>query len=242
MILLFTLLMLIFCIFLIIGLIKPKWLPRFYPNKYRTRKKSTLIFSLLIIVCMVGIAYFSPKLTPEQIAQRNQERAEKALEQSKKSSTENAVQQENDSEQQNISRENVSSSEDNKQDEPIQEKIENICKNDIPDGDELVEVKVNEDMSNENWGSGKNIILIYFKSQSGYRNAELEKVANIMKDVYSAELPISEVTIFTQDMSGKLIMKSTLSDERAAKIDWDHIRYSKFDKQLNEIWTVPALR
>lgn len=39
MIVLFTLLMLIFFIFLVVGLIKPKWLPRFYPNRYRTRKK-----------------------------------------------------------------------------------------------------------------------------------------------------------------------------------------------------------
>lgn len=231
MIVLFTLLMLIFFIFLVVGLIKPKWLPRFYPNRYRTRKKSTLIFSLLIIACMAGIVYFSPKLTPEQIAQRNQERADKI-----------AARQESSSNQQDDLDKNSSNANDNQKSESIQGEIENICKKNIAADDQLVEVKINEDMGNKYWGSGKNIVLIYFKSGSGFRGVELEKVANIMEGVYSTDLPISQVVVFSQDMSGHLIMKSTLSEERAAKIDWDHIRYSKFDKQLDEFWTIPELR
>lgn len=180
---------------------------------------------------MAGIVYFSPKLTPEQIAQRNQERADKIV-----------ARQESSSNQQDDLDKNSSNANDNQKSESIQGEIENICKKNIAADDQLVEVKINEDMGNKYWGSGKNIVLIYFKSGSGFRGVELEKVANIMEGVYSTDLPISQVVVFSQDMSGHLIMKSTLSEERAAKIDWDHIRYSKFDKQLDEFWTIPELR
>lgn len=126
--------------------------------------------------------------------------------------------------------------------ESMQDKIESICRKNIKDGDELVKVEVNEDISNKNYGSGKFIVLPYFKSQSGVRSTELMKISKMMKNIYSEELPISEVTIFTQDMSGKTIIKSTLSAEKAATIDWKNIRYSNFDKQLDKFWTAPGLR
>jgi hypothetical protein len=128
------------------------------------------------------------------------------------------------------------------QEENMQSKIESICRKNISNGDELIKVEVNEDMSNKNYGSGKVIVLPYFKSQSGARSTELMKISKMMKILYSEGLPISEVTIFTQDMSGKTIMKSTLSAEKAATIDWENVRYSNFDKQLDKFWTVSGLR
>lgn len=141
----------------------------------------------------------------------------------------------------NVSQNNAFSSA-QPQEEDMQSKIEAICLKNIKDGDELVKVEVNEDMSNKNYGSGKLIVLPYFKSQSGYRSTELMKISKLMKNLYSEGLPISEVTIFTQDMSGMTIMKSTLSAEKATAIDWKNVRYSSFDKQLDKFWTAPGLR
>lgn len=122
------------------------------------------------------------------------------------------------------------------------EALTEICRANISNGDELVDVEVNEDMSKENYGKGKLIVLPKFKSQSGFRSSELMKVCKMMKAIYDAGYPVSEVTIFTQDMSGMTIMKSTLDEKKAKQIDWSTVTYADFDKQLSKFWAVPDLR
>lgn len=124
----------------------------------------------------------------------------------------------------------------------VPKEIDRICKEQLSEGDELAKVEVNEDMSSKNFGSGKLIVLPYVHSQSGFKSAELMKVCKMMKALYSSDLPISEVTIFTQDMSGKTIMKSTMSADRASSIDWGTVEYNNFDSQLDKFWTVPSMR
>lgn len=124
----------------------------------------------------------------------------------------------------------------------VPKEIDRICKEQLSEGDELAKVEVNEDMSSKNFGSGKLIVLPYVHSQSGFKSAELMKVCKMMKALYSSDLPISEVTIFTQDMSGKTIMKSTMSADRASSIDWGTVEYKNFDSHLDKFWTVPSMR
>lgn len=124
----------------------------------------------------------------------------------------------------------------------VPKEIDRICKEQLSEGDELAKVEVNEDMSSKNFGSGKLIVLPYVHSQSGFKSAELMKVCKMMKVLYSSDLPISEVTIFTQDMSGKTIMKSTMSADRASSIDWGTVEYKNFDSHLDKFWTVPSMR
>lgn len=120
--------------------------------------------------------------------------------------------------------------------------LKEICQAEISKGDELVDVEVNEDMSKENFGTGKLIVLPKFKSNSGFRSSELMKAAKMIKAIYAAGYPVSEVTVFTQDMSGHTIMKCTMNEQRAASIDWSVVSYSEFDKYLSNFWAVPALR
>lgn len=123
-----------------------------------------------------------------------------------------------------------------------QEQLEEICRASLSSGDELVRVEVNEDMSKENAGQGKLIVLPYFKSQSGFRSAELMKAGKMIQAIYASGLPVSEVTTFTQDMSGQTIMKCTMDAKRAAALDWTSVNYKNFDKDLTKFWAVQSLR
>lgn len=123
-----------------------------------------------------------------------------------------------------------------------QEQLEEICRASLSSGDELVRVEVNEDMSKENAGQGKLIVLPYFKSQSGFRSAELMKAGKMIHAIYESGLPVSEVTTFTQDMSGQTIMKCTMDAKRAAALDWSSVNYGTFDKDLTKFWAVQSLR
>lgn len=123
-----------------------------------------------------------------------------------------------------------------------QEQLEEICRASLSSGDELVRVEVNEDMSKENAGQGKLIVLPYFKSESGFRSSELMKAGKMIQAIYESGLPVSEVTTFTQDMSGKTIMKCTMDAKRAAALDWASVNYNTFDKDLSKFWAVQSLR
>lgn len=123
-----------------------------------------------------------------------------------------------------------------------QEQLEEICRASLSSGDELVRVEVNEDMSKENAGQGKLIVLPYFKSQSGFRSAELMKAGKMIQAIYASGLPVSDVTTFTQDMSGHTIMKCTMDAKRAAALDWSSVNYNTFDKDLSKFWAVQSLR
>lgn len=123
-----------------------------------------------------------------------------------------------------------------------QKQLEEICRASLQSGDELVSVEVNEDMSKENYGTGKLIVLPHFKSQSGFRASELMKAGKMIKAIYDSGLPVSEVTTFTQDMSGQTIMKCTMDAKRAAALDWTSVNYKNFDKDLSKFWAVQSLR
>lgn len=64
----------------------------------------------------------------------------------------------------------------------------------------------------------------------------------IMKALYESGLPISEVTVFIQDMSERTTMKCTMDEKTAKNINWDAISYKHFDKYLDEVWMIPQLR
>ena len=64
----------------------------------------------------------------------------------------------------------------------------------------------------------------------------------MIQAIYASGLPVSEVTTFTQDMSGKTIMKCTMDAKRAADLDWSSVNYKNFDKDLSKFWAVQSLR
>lgn len=235
--------------------------------KKRSKKKPAICFGFCCVAFIAALGYGMASETPEERALRQQQREEYAQDQlDKKNQMEAAISAKKELESTKIEQAKKDAVAQKIYDDQekyeawlaakaqqiyddqaeyeawVPKEIELLCKSAIKDGDELIKVEVNEDMSNKNYGSGKFIVLPYFKSQSGARSTELMKISKIMKNLYSEGLPISEVTIFTQDMSGMTIMKSTLSAEKAAVIDWKNVRYSSFDNQLDKFWTVPALR
>ena len=121
------------------------------------------------------------------------------------------------------------------------EQIEQICRQKA--GDKyFTKVDVNEDMSKENFGKGKLIVLPYVKDEAGFRRTGFALSGEIIRALYESGLPISEVTVFVQDMSGHTTMKCTMDEKTAKRIDWDTVSYKHFDKYLDNLWMIPQLR
>lgn len=121
------------------------------------------------------------------------------------------------------------------------EQIEQICRQKA--GDKyFTKVEVNEDMSKENFGKGKLIVLPYVKDEAGFRQTGFALSGEIIRALYESGLPISEVTVFVQDMSGHTTMKCTMDETTAKNIDWNTVSYKHFDKYLDDLWMIPQLR
>lgn len=121
------------------------------------------------------------------------------------------------------------------------EKIEQICRQKA--GDKyFTKVEVNEDMSKENYGKGKLIVLPYVKDEAGFRSTGLALSGEIIRALYESGLPISEITVFIQDMSERTTMKCTMDEKTAKNINWDTVSYKHFDRYLDDVWTIPQLR
>ena len=197
----------------------------------RSKRKWIKVLAVGAVMFLIPLIYGMVTETPEQRAAFQQKQQDKKVAQQEadnKKAQDKAAQQKYD--------------EQAEYEAWVPKEIDRICKEQLSEGDELAKVEVNEDMSSKNFGSGKLIVLPYVHSQSGFKSAELMKVCKMMKALYSSDLPISEVTIFTQDMSGKTIMKSTMSADRAISIDWGTVEYKNFDSQLDKFWTVPSMR
>ena len=197
----------------------------------RSKRKWIKVLAVGAVMFLIPLIYGMVTETPEQRAAFQQKQQDKKVAQQEadnKKAQDKAAQQKYD--------------EQAEYEAWVPKEIDRICKEQLSEGDELAKVEVNEDMSSKNFGSGKLIVLPYVHSQSGFKSAELMKVCKMMKALYSSDLPISEVTIFTQDMSGKTIMKSTMSADRAISIDWGTVEYKNFDSHLDKFWTVPSMR
>ena len=197
----------------------------------RSKRKWIKVLAVGAVMFLIPLIYGMVTETPEQRAAFQQKQQDKKVAQQEannKKAQDKAAQQKYD--------------EQAEYEAWVPKEIDRICKEQLSEGDELAKVEVNEDMSSKNFGSGKLIVLPYVHSQSGFKSAELMKVCKMMKALYSSDLPISEVTIFTQDMSGKTIMKSTMSADRASSIDWGTVEYKNFDSHLDKFWTVPSMR
>lgn len=121
------------------------------------------------------------------------------------------------------------------------EQIEQICRQKA--GDKyFTKVEVNEDMSKENFGKGKLIVLPYVKDEAGFRQTGFALSGEIIRALYESGLPISDVTVFIQDMSGHTTMKCTMNERTAKKTNWDTVSYKHFDKYLDDVWMIPQLR
>lgn len=121
------------------------------------------------------------------------------------------------------------------------EQIEQICRQKA--GDKyFTKVEVNEDMSKENFGKGKLIVLPYVKDEAGFRQTGFALSGEIIRALYESGLPISGVTVFIQDMSEHTTMKCTMNERTAKKIDWDTVSYKHLDKYLDDVWMIPQLR
>lgn len=121
------------------------------------------------------------------------------------------------------------------------EQIEQICRQKAGDK-HFTKVEVNEDMSKENFGKGKLIVLPYVKDEAGFRQTGFALSGEIIRALYESGLPISEVTVFIQDMSEHTTMKCTMNEKTAKNINWDTVSYKHFDKYLDDIWMIPQLR
>lgn len=121
------------------------------------------------------------------------------------------------------------------------EQIEQICRQKAGDK-HFTKVEVNEDMSKENFGKGKLIVLPYVKDEAGFRQTGFALSGEIIRALYESGLPISEVTVFIQDMSGHTTMKCTMNEKTAKNINWDTVSYKHFDKYLDDVWMIPQLR
>lgn len=121
------------------------------------------------------------------------------------------------------------------------EQIEQICRQKA--GDKyFTKVEVHEDMSKENLGKGKLIVLPYVKDEAGFRRTGFALSGEIIRALYESGLPISEVTVFIQDMSENTTMKCTMNEKTAKNINWDTISYKNFDRYLDDVWMLPQLR
>ena len=121
------------------------------------------------------------------------------------------------------------------------EQIEQICRQKVGDK-HFTKVEVNEDMSKENFGKGKLIVLPYVKDEAGFRQTGFALSGEIIRALYESGMPISEVTVFIQDMSGHTTMKCTMNERTAKKTNWDTVSYKHFDKYLDDVWMIPQLR
>nr|DAV17795.1 MAG TPA: hypothetical protein [Caudoviricetes sp.] len=121
------------------------------------------------------------------------------------------------------------------------EQIEQICRQKAGDK-HFTKVEVNEDMSKENFGKGKLIVLPYVKDEAGFRQTGFALSGEIIRALYESGLPISEVTVFIQDMSEHTTMKCTMNEKTAKNINWDTVSYKHFDKYLDDVWMIPQLR
>lgn len=121
------------------------------------------------------------------------------------------------------------------------EQIEQICRQKAGDK-HFTKVEVNENMSKENFGKGKLIVLPYVKDEAGFRQTGFALSGEIIRALYESGLPISEVTVFIQDMSGHTTMKCTMNEKTAKNINWDTVSYKHFDKYLDDVWMIPQLR
>jgi hypothetical protein len=121
------------------------------------------------------------------------------------------------------------------------EQIEQICRQKAGDK-HFTKVEVNEDMSKENFGKGKLIVLPYVKDEAGFRQTGFALSGEIIRALYESGLSISEVTVFIQDMSEHTTMKCTMNEKTAKNINWDTVSYKHFDKYLDDVWMIPQLR
>lgn len=121
------------------------------------------------------------------------------------------------------------------------EQIEQICRQKAGDK-HFTKVEANEDMSKENFGKGKLIVLPYVKDEAGFRQTGFALSGEIIRALYESGLPISEVTVFIQDMSEHTTMKCTMNEKTAKNINWDTVSYKHFDKYLDDVWMIPQLR
>ena len=134
----------------------------------------------------------------------------------------------------------------------IPKEIDLLCRQSLKENFLSVDVK-------ENFGKmdGSKIVIVHYKAMNAYseeqqRRALMIQASSIMCSLYSSELPISEVTLFSEadliDKYGKSksenVMKCSLSSDTAKKINWEYAKNMniEFEKMLDSLWYHPSIR
>ncbi len=135
----------------------------------------------------------------------------------------------------------------------ILQRIEFLCRQALKEN--FVNVDINDDLGKMN---GSKIVLVRCQanmnvfSDEQLRRSLMIQSSRTMEALYKEDLPISEVTIFADgglidkygNKSTDTIMKCSLSNDTAKKINWKHVNdlVMSFQDMLDELWYHPAIR
>ena len=101
--------------------------------------------------------------------------------------------------------------------------------------------------------STKKIVLVHYNGSGGYdstmaKKSMLIQTADLFKELFAAGIAIHEITAFiytdmknSNGLHESLAMKCQLNGSTAAGISWNNINKTKFDQNLDYIWTAPGL-
>lgn len=135
----------------------------------------------------------------------------------------------------------------------ILQRIEFLCRQALKEN--FVNVDINDDLGKMD---GSKIVLVRCQanmnvfSDEQLRRSLMIQSSRTMEALYKEDLPISEVTIFADgglidkygNKSTDTIMKCSLSNDTAKKINWKHVNdlVMSFQDMLDELWYHPAIR
>lgn len=203
---------------------------------FKKKKKRPFVLGFIIsfvIFFAAGMAY-NANLTPEQKLANQQKIEQKKLAEAEKEAANDVKSNEN----------KVPIAEPS-----IESKIETICKDQL--GSKFIEVEIRDNAGQP----GTKIVVPKFKGNEGWdnegtRKAMIMQTRDLFNKLFSSDLPISKCVAMIKfpmvdkygNESNDNVMKCTLTDTTAAKINWKNVNQIDFKPVLDDVWIHPALR
>jgi hypothetical protein len=208
------------------------------------KKKKKRPFFLGFVISFViffaaGMAY-NANLTPEQKLANQQKTEQKKLTEAEKQAADDIKNNENNA---TIDRTSAIAK------PSIESKIETICKDQL--GSKFIEVEIRDNAGQP----GTKMVVPKFKGNEGWdndgtRKAMIIQTRDLFNKLFNSDLPISKCVAMIKfpmvdkygNESNDNVMKCTLTDTTAAKINWKNVNQIDFKPVLDDVWIHPSLR